>query len=64
MKINFTCRQQINTLPNDKFLGETKLKALADGKLNVAKIMIFLFDRSETTVVNSLPNDKYRTLLN
>ena len=31
-------------------LDVTKLKAFADDKLNVAKIMIFLFDRAENTV--------------
>ena len=36
--------------PNDKFFNTTKLKALADDKLNVAKMTTFLFDRAEKTV--------------
>ena len=40
----------INPSPNDKFLDVTKLKAFADGKLNVALMAIFLFDRTENTV--------------
>ena len=39
-----------NPLPNDKILDMTKLKALVDDKLNVAKMMISLFDRGENTV--------------
>ena len=33
-----------NSLPNDYFLDGTKLKAFADDMLNVAKIMIHVFD--------------------
>ena len=40
----------INPLPNDKYFDATKLKAFADDKLNVAKMMIFLFDRAENTL--------------
>ena len=40
----------LNPLPNDKILGMTKLKAFADDKLNVAKMMISLLDRVENTV--------------
>ena len=36
-----------NLLPNDKIADVTKLKAFADGKLNVARIMIPLVDRVE-----------------
>ena len=39
----------LNFLPNDKFLAVTKLKAFADDKLTVAR-MISLFDRVENTV--------------
>ena len=39
-----------NSLPNDKILEVTKLKAFADDKLNVAKMTISLFDRVENTV--------------
>ena len=38
-----------NSLPNDKILDVTKLKPFVD-KLNVARIMIFLFERVENTV--------------
>ena len=43
-------RHQIYSLPNDKFLDWTKLKAFADDKVNVAEMMISLFDRIENTV--------------
>ena len=39
-----------NSLPNDKILDATKLKAFADDKLNVAKMMISLFDGVENTM--------------
>ena len=39
-----------NTLPNDKILDVTKLKAFADDKLNVTKMMISLYDRVENTL--------------
>ena len=37
-------------LPNDTVLDVTKLKAVADDKLNVAKMTVFLFGRVENTV--------------
>ena len=39
-----------NPLPNDKFLDKTKLKAVADDKLNVDLMTISLCDRVESTV--------------
>ena len=36
--------------PNDKILEMTKLKAFTDDKLNIAKMIISLFDRVENTV--------------
>ena len=39
-----------NSLPNDKFQHWFKLKAFADDKLNIAKMMISHFDRVENTV--------------
>ena len=36
-------------IPNDKILDATKLKAFADDKLNVSKIMISVLDRVENT---------------
>ena len=38
---------KFNPLPNDKILDLTKLKAFADDKSNVAKMMISLIDRVE-----------------
>ena len=40
----------VNTLPNDKILAVTKLKAFAVEKLNIAKMTISLLDRVENTV--------------
>ena len=37
-------------LPNHKILDMTKLKAFADNKLNIAKMMISLFERAENAV--------------
>ena len=45
-KVNET----FNSSPNDKNLNFTKLKAFADDKSNVAKMMIALFCKSESTV--------------
>ena len=39
-----------NSLPNDKILDVTKLKAFADDKINVAQKMISVFDRVENIV--------------
>ena len=56
-KKNHLCSETIfgilrNSLPNDKISDVTKLKAFADDKLNVARIMIYLLDRVENTVGN------------
>ena len=54
-KTSFSINQSINQsinfspLPNNKILNVTKLKAFADDKLNVAK-MLSLFHRVENTV--------------
>ena len=45
-----TDTSEVNSLPNDKFLDRTKLKAFADDKLNIAVMMISLIDRVENTV--------------
>ena len=37
-------KMAFNSLPNDKILDLTKLKACADNKLDVAKIMISVYD--------------------
>ena len=38
------------TLPNDKILGVTKLKAFADDKINVSQLMNFACERIENIV--------------
>ena len=40
----------VNPLTDDKILDRTKLKAFADDKLNVTKMIIFVFDRAENIV--------------
>ena len=40
----------LTLLPNDKILDVNKFKALADDKINVAQMMIFVFDRVENIV--------------
>ena len=40
----------LNLYPNEKILDKTKLKAIADDKLNITVMMISLFDRVENTV--------------
>ena len=40
----------VNPFPHDKILGQTKLKAFADDKLNVTKMVISVFDRVENIV--------------
>ena len=39
-----------NSIPKDKILDRTKLKAFADDNLNAAKMTFSLFDRVENTV--------------
>ena len=39
-----------NPFPHDNILNQTKLKAVADDKLNVTKMMISVFDREENIV--------------
>ena len=41
---------QLNPFPNYRILDMTKLEAFADDKLNVAKMMIYLFNWVENTV--------------
>ena len=47
---NFVTWLRGNPLPNDKILNVTKLKAFADDKVNVARMMISLDYRVENTV--------------
>ena len=42
--------KKVNPFPHDKNLEQTKLKAFADDKLNVTKMMISVFDREENIV--------------
>ena len=42
--------EAFNSLPNDKILDMTKLKASADDKFNIVKITISLFNRVENSV--------------
>ena len=46
----YISRRMLNSLPNDKILDMTKLKAFADDKINVAQIMISVFDWVEDIV--------------
>ena len=39
----------VNSLPEDKILDQSKLKAFAGDKVNAAKMMVSLFDRVENT---------------
>ena len=41
---------RVNPFPHDKILNQTKLKAFADDKLNVTKMIISVFDRVENIV--------------
>ena len=43
-------RSYLNCLPSYQIMDLTKLKAFADGKLNIARVMISLFDRVKNTV--------------
>ena len=40
----------VNSVPHNKILDVTKLKAFADDKLNIVKMAISLFDKVENTV--------------
>ena len=53
---------KVKPLPNDKFLDVTKLKAFANDKLKVARMMISLLDRAEDTVGKG-ENDGYQHFL-
>ena len=48
-RFNALCRY-INPLPNNKILDVTKLKAFADAKFNVGRMLTSLLDRVENTV--------------
>ena len=42
--------ESLNPFPNDKTLDPTIMKAFADDKLNVTKMITSVFDRVENTV--------------
>ena len=46
----FCVKMELNPFPNDKIVDLTKLKAFAYDTLNIAKMMIPLFDGVENTV--------------
>ena len=46
----FAYDTSFNPFPHDKILDQTKLKAFADEKLNVTKMIISVFDRVEKIV--------------
>ena len=48
--LKFVVWERVNSLPNDKILDATKLKAFADDKINIAKMTISLHDRVENNV--------------
>ena len=50
------------TQPNDKFFDQTKLKAFADDKDNVAQMIIFVFDGIEN-IVGKGENDGFQHFL-
>ena len=52
----------INSLPNENILDWPKLKAFADDYLNIAKMMIFLYDGIEN-IVRERENADYRHFL-
>ena len=41
---------RLNSIPNNKILAWSKSKAFADDKLDVVKLIAFLFDHLENTV--------------
>ena len=49
MFTKLSASEWFNPLPNDKILAWSKLKAFADNKLDVVKMMISLLDRVENT---------------
>ena len=51
-----------NSLPNDKILDWSKLKAFADDKIKVLRMMIFVFHRVEN-IVGKGENDVFKSFL-
>ena len=48
--LKFVVWERVNPFPHDKILDQTKLKAFADDKLIVTKMIISVFDRVENIV--------------
>ena len=47
---NFLNSSMFNPFPHNKILDQTKLKAFAEDKLNVTKMIVSVFDREENIV--------------
>ena len=41
------CKEDFNSVPNNKILDLSKLRAFADNKIRLARMMVFVFDRIE-----------------
>ena len=54
--------ERVNSLTNNKILGVSKLKAFVDNKINVAQMMIPVFDRIENIVGKGGGHQKVRIL--
>ena len=50
LQISLHTIEEINSLQNNKILDQSKWKAFADDKLNIAKIVISIFDLVENIV--------------
>ena len=50
----------VNSLPNNKILDLTKLKAYADDKINLAQMMISVFDDRVENIVGKGENAGYQ----
>ena len=48
--VKFRCLVKSDSLPNDKILHQSKLKAFADDKIDVVVVMISLLDKVENAV--------------
>ena len=59
--MNYCCEKHFNYLPNDKILDWSKLEAIAEDKLNVAKIIAVL--KSVENIVRKGENAGYQHFL-
>ena len=60
--LKFVVWERVSSLPNVKILDWSELKAFVDDKLNVAEMMIFLFDWLES-IVGKGENAGYQNFL-